>query len=136
MLISTSAVGLPTNGRGIFVACARLNNWCQGDCDFSQQPQLKLSPDGKFYKIGAEVYSFKNKEQFKLIIPNFGAERAAVAYAARMDADRDTLTGQHIDRRFDYDPNTGHFWLLACNHRVTRKGYWNQNNVYSETPLA
>lgn len=131
MLITTSSVGLPIITPVIFIASAELNNWCQADCDFSKQPKLELSEDTSLFQIeGANLLS--EGVEFKLVIPSLGAANAAQVYANRMNANLDVIGGVHVDRRFDFDPNTGHFWLLACGHPVIRKGHWNQNNVYGQ----
>ena len=128
MLICTYAVGIPS-ATPVYLASKGINNWCQGECDFAQQPQLQLAPDQCFLQIKPGD-RLDTGDEFKLIIPNFGAKAAAKTYADRMDAKANHVDGLHVDRRFDFDPKTGHFWLLACNHLVARQGYWNQNNIY------
>jgi len=121
MNIVTSAVGLPINGRKVFVANMS-NNWCQGVFDFSTQQPLTLTKDKDWLELTS--HTLKPGEEFKLIVPYFGAKAASEAYAKRQDV------GVHIGLRYDYDTNTGHFWLLAKSHKVVRPGSWDQNNVY------
>lgn len=132
MLIQTSSIGLTKTSHGIFIASEQLNNWCQDDYGFSNAPKLQLDADHKNFSIDAsDLLSFG--DEFKLVIPHFGAEEAARVYAARLDAAPDSPYGVHNSSRFDYDPNTGHFWLLANSHPVVRAGLWNQNNVYTKS---
>jgi hypothetical protein len=129
MLISTPATGIPKMVPGVYLASGTLNNWCQGDFGFQDEPQLRLDTDQKNFIIDATDL-LDIGDEFKLVIPYFGAEQAARAYAARLDAAPDTPGGVHSSQRFDLDPNTGHFWLLANSHPVVRPGLWNQNNIY------
>lgn len=129
MLIQTSSIGLLRLSSGVYLASEELNNWCQGDCDFSLQPKLIPSSDQAHFELDGSTL-LRPSQEFKLIIPYLGAEQAAQLYAARMDAQRKTYDSIHVDRRFDYDTHTGHFWLLATSHPVVRKGSWNQNNIY------
>jgi hypothetical protein len=105
MLIQTSSIGLGTTLLDVYVASDKLNNWCQGNCDFSAQSKLSLSKDGTFAGIDAAEF-LSTGDEFKLVIPSLGAKRAAAAYALQLDA------RVHSNRRFDYDPGTGHFWYL------------------------
>lgn len=132
MLIQTSAVGLVDTELKVYVASAR-NNWCQGNHKFLQTQSLWSDAAKKTLNIQGEVANLQDGDEFKLIVPNAGADNAARIYAARMDAAIDTIGGVHVDRRFDYDPNTGHFWLLANNQPIVRQGHWNQNNIYTPT---